>query len=222
MNYGINSNFEKLLILIRITKFFCLSHEAYARFSVDFAICPQWGASLSCSGQADPFSTCSLPAILFLPIRGGGEEPHGSVGCVTFWCIHAAPAVLILSHVRTGCTGADRWSVQPSKWSLTVAISRHRGKSNKRAIMYTFLILSKSPAVFSSEISWPCCYVFSSLLWILLLIASAVFPWALWIAPTLSFVIGINCLMHGTTSFCLFWAWFLLPYWIACILSKAL
>lgn len=178
-------------------------------FLLGFAICPQWGASCSCSGQTDSFSFCFLPALLLLPIGGGGEEPCSSAVCLT-----CSPGCALISHMRTGCTSADQWSVQPSKQSLTVAISRHQGKSNKRAIKYTFLILSKSPAVFSSEISWPCCCLISSLLWILLLITSAVFPWALWIAPTPSFVIEIYCLMHGTTSFCLFWVWFLLPYWI--------
>ena len=189
-------------------------------FLWDFAICPQWGASLSCSGQTNPFSSCSLPALLLFPIRGGGEEPHGNAGCPTCWRIHAARLRWSFPMWEQACTGADWWPGQPSKWSPTLAISRHWGKSNERTIMYTYLILSESSAVFSSEISCSCCCLISSLLWIFLLITSTVFPWVLWIAPTPSFVTEGDYLMHGTTPFCLFCVLFLLPYWIACFFSK--
>lgn len=85
-----------------------------------------------------------------------------------------------------------------------------QGKSRNRAC--TSFILSQSPAVFSSEIFLFCCCLISSLLCIFL-ITSAVFLWALWIAPTPFFGLGIYCLS-------LFWVWLLLAYWIASILSK--
>lgn len=68
--------------------------------------------------------------------------------------------------------------------------------------MYTFLILSKCLAGLSWEISWPLHCSISSLLWIFFLfLLCSPDPYELHLHRP---VIEIYCLMHGTTSYCLF------------------